>query len=80
MVIDISNTDTMYDLFTLEQLEIIEAIIDFKDNEISNLEEDLEDVQNFLKSIESNISNLRKYVNRYGLKNAKKVIEKIDNI
>lgn len=80
IVIDVSNTDNMYDLFTLDQLEIIEAIIYFKDTDLLNLKEELGDVQYYLKNIENNISDLRKYVNRYGLKNEKKVIEKIDNI
>ncbi|BBQ04325.1 hypothetical protein [Enterococcus phage Bp29] len=80
MVIDISNTDSMNDLFTLEQLEVLEAIIDFKNNEIYEIKDELDNVENLLKTKESNINDLRKYIKRYGFKNERKIIEKIDNI
>lgn len=79
-VVDVSNIENMYDLFNEDQLEIIQAYMDYKEEEKREIIEDLQDVNDILNETEDNIKDLLKYVNRYGLKNENKVLEKIKKI
>lgn len=79
-VVDVSNLENMYDLFNHEQFEIIEAYIDYQQEEQTKLLEEIEEVNIILNEKETAVSDLLKYVKRYGLKNENKVLEKIKNL
>lgn len=79
-VVNVSNLENMHDLFTNEQFEIIEAYLEYQEEQKSEIIDELEEVNNILNEKETAVNNLLKYVKRYGFKNESKVLEKIENI
>lgn len=79
-LVDVSNIENMYELFNYEQFEIIEAYIEYQHNEQLKLIEELDEVNDILNEKEKAVSDLTKYVKRYGLKNETKVLDKLKNI
>lgn len=79
-VVDISNIENMHDLFNEEQFEILQAYMEYKEEEKNAIIEELQEVNDILNEKEDNIKDLLKYVNRYGVKNENKVLEKIKNL
>ena len=79
-VVDVSNLENMYDLFTNEQFEIIEAYMKYQEAQKSEIIEELQKVNEILNEKETALNELLKYVKRYGFKNESKVLEKIENI
>ena len=75
-VVDVSNIENMYDLFNHEQFEIIEAYMEYQEDKMNEVIEELQEVNDILNDKEKDIYDLLKYVNRYGLKNEGKVLEK----
>lgn len=79
-VVDVSNIENMYDIFTNEQFEIIEGYIEYQKLEQDKLIDELEEVNNILNEKEKLVGDLLKYVKRYGFKNESKVLDKLKNI
>lgn len=79
-VVDVSNIENMYDLFNNEQFEIIQTYMEYQEDKQNELIEELQEVNDLLNDKEKAAEDLLKYVNRYGLKNESKVLEKIQHI
>lgn len=79
-VMNVSNLENMHDLFTNEQFEIIQAYLEYQEEQKAEVIEELQEVNDILNDKEKDIYDLLKYVNRYGLKNEGKVLEKIINL
>ena len=79
-VVNVSNLENMYDLFTNEQFEIIEAYMEYQEDKMNEVIEELQEISEILNEKETAVNDLLKYVKRYGFKNKSKVVEKIENI